>query len=120
MIYRVMWTGIIELVADDFDNAIKQVKSNYDLLLRESKFGSVDQDGVSYIPQQFKAIPSYGDLIPIDEFLEDIRHGNFVDYDGSGHYALVDKVSNIKFRPSTFDYDYAVKNNFTHVVWYNR
>ena len=43
----------------------------------------------------------------------------FSDYDGSGYYATETEVSNIPCVPSEICDGY-VRNDFTHVMWYNK
>jgi hypothetical protein len=60
-----------------------------------------------------------GDAMPVDDWLECVAYGFFIDYDGTGHPALDGMMDErIVLRPS----DGAAKLPFdcTHVVWYNR
>ena len=64
-------------------------------------------------------IPDYGDHMTMEEFIQSCRYHMFTDDDGFGKYATKDKVSNICIYPS----DIAMgiyRNDFTHVVWYNK
>jgi len=85
----------------------------------------------------FEPIPSYGDLMTLDHFIELCRNGGFINYDGHGHYAFKDKMSNKEVHPSDVTGKYSlfdmktgkfkqhtkkpcVDKSFTHVVWFNR
>lgn len=66
-----------------------------------------------------------GDLFTLEEFVERVKDGSFIDYDGSGYYAFKvgdhhpGQVSNQVARPSEI-----LKGNvdcyWTHVAWYNK
>ena len=60
-------------------------------------------------------IPSYGDLLTIEEWKDAVAFGGFVRSDGSGCWATVDKMdwaSNVWSGPPP--------EGATHVVWFNR
>jgi hypothetical protein len=68
---------------------------------------------------KLEPLPDYGDHMTMEEFLDAVDEGCFIDYDGSGEYATATHTSNKSFRPST------VRNNnehekWSHVVWFNR
>ena len=66
-----------------------------------------------------KPIPDYGDLMTLEEFIQHVENGYFIDYDGQGEYATDTHVTGITVIPSDI-----IKGNineeYTHVVWYNR
>jgi len=66
-------------------------------------------------------IPHHGDLMTMEDFVQDCRDGRFVDYDGHGNYSdgenIYEHVPNI--RPSDVLYG-TVDERFSHVVWYWR
>lgn len=53
------------------------------------------------------------------DFITCCHNGSFIDYDGFGHYATVDQVSNKIITPSQVLRG-EIDRNFTHVLWYNR
>lgn len=61
-----------------------------------------------------------GVVFPIDLFLKDCQRGNFRDEDGSGAYAVTDKMSHDMFSPSDLMNGTNVPVWATHVVWFNR
>jgi hypothetical protein len=97
---------------------------------------------------KLKPIPDYGDLMTIDDFLEAVRHGAFIDYDGHGNYATETQISEKRIKPSyiqkrhhhdcivyyglgsatcdcprqTLDPidESRVDRRYTHVVWFNK
>ena len=62
----------------------------------------------------------YGDLFTIPEFLECCDSGGFIDYDGFGHLATVDKESNIEIIPSKRRKTISQYPWASHVMWFNR
>jgi len=64
-------------------------------------------------------IPDYGDLIPLSEWLENVKFGAFIDYDGHGNLATETQCSDIVIIPSEVE-GYVFPEWTTHIVWYNR
>ena len=67
-----------------------------------------------------KPNPNYGDLIPVEDFIEAVTVGAFIDYDGHGYWANKEgHETSVEVRPSTvrkmLPPDWA-----THVLWFNR
>ena len=70
---------------------------------------------------EWEALPDYGDLMTMKEWLGHVECGGFIDYDGSGNYSDGKRMSNKSVSPSDVDRDQIMKNEeFTHVVWFNR
>lgn len=79
-----------------------------------------------------KEIPNYGTLMTVEDFAECVKTGGFIDYDGWGNLAIVDKCSSLTVTPSSFKKGKCFTAIFehrdqidipdwaTHVVWYNR
>jgi hypothetical protein len=67
-------------------------------------------------------IPDYGDLFTIQEFIEMVKSGCFVNDDGTGYYATDlaydrDAIA----RPSDIYKGIVLKGyGHTHVVWFNK
>ena len=59
-----------------------------------------------------KEIPVYGDLIPINDWKEDVINGFFTDYDGNDGWG--DNVCSITA------IDLAIKDGITHVCWFSK
>jgi hypothetical protein len=68
---------------------------------------------------EWEEIPSYGDHMEMAGWLESVRKGGFIDYDGFGYLATADKMSNLKIYPSDVG-ETEVDPPFTHIVWFNR
>ena len=70
-------------------------------------------------------LPTLGDIMPLEEFIECVEAGGFIDYDGFGYLGTATHESNIDFYPSDLtdileklSPEYRAK--LTHVHWYNR
>jgi hypothetical protein len=74
----------------------------------------------SKIKIEFSKIPDYGDLMTIEDFLEHLDKGWFMDYDGSGYYGFKDKRANYKFDINNYKIFGEYDKRFTHVVWFNK
>ena len=86
---------------------------------------------------KFEPIPKYGSLMTLKHFIECVKTGCFIDYDGYGKYAtkrrMSDKIispSDITGKRSEFSFKTGkfkiikVKKNvnraFKYVVWFNK
>ena len=75
----------------------------------------------AHLSAKFQPIPDYGDLMTVADWLDEVKHGGFIDYDGTGDWATATKCSNIRVVPSdTKRPGFKVPKWATHVVWYNR
>jgi len=60
-----------------------------------------------------------GYLIPLQEWIECVQCGGFIDYDGYGELATETQTSNITISPSEMK-RYNFPEWATHIMWYNR
>ena len=84
-----------------------------------------------------KPIPKNSDIYTIKDFIEMVKTGCFIDYDGYGYYATTTLVSDEVIRPSDIsgktdrfnektmklevvEVEKKLNKNYSHVVWYNR
>jgi len=63
--------------------------------------------------------PRLGDLMTLDEFINDVESGMFIDYDGFGCYATMDEETKIMVRPSDLKRG-LIKKEYPLIVWFNR
>ena len=62
-----------------------------------------------------------GDLMTLESWIDCVKSGGFIDYDGSGNYSDGKRESNKGVSPSDVRAGHILKNKeFTHVVWYNK
>ena len=62
---------------------------------------------------------TYGDLMPIEDFIDCVNSGGFIDYDGSGNYATATQESDIAVYPSDIKKE-MYRKDFSHIMWYNK
>lgn len=64
-------------------------------------------------------IPDYADVMTLDEFVEAVKQGVFVNDDGSGYYATATEMSDVPAVPSEIRKG-LLQPGFTHVAWFNK
>ncbi len=60
-----------------------------------------------------------GPITRLNEFIEQVKQGYFIDYDGYGCYVKDNKVTNIEILPSDIKYN-AIRKEFNTIVWFNK
>jgi len=68
---------------------------------------------------KYSEMPKFGDVMSLQDFLDNVECGWFIDYDGSGNYVKDGMESNITVYPSDVKYG-AIRTDFDTIVWYNR
>jgi hypothetical protein len=63
-------------------------------------------------------LAEYGDFIPINQFLEDVESGLFMDCDGYGQWATLDGMG--EYLGSVDEIFGKLPEGATHVMWYNK
>jgi len=71
------------------------------------------------MPYELSDIPEYGHVMSMDEFLDDVKCGGFIDYDGFGKYVKDNKSTNVTIYPSDVK-NGLIRTEFTEMVWFNR
>lgn len=102
--------NVIELGFEEYSNLWNKAWEEYTKLNKEYKLEK---------EYTLKSIPSYGDLLTMEEFISCVKSGGFIDSDGSGNYATKDQMSDITIRPSEIRSG-VYRKDFTHVVWFNK
>jgi hypothetical protein len=71
---------------------------------------------------ELEALPEYGNLYTIADFVALVNDGMFIDYDGTGYFATAFGMSRENIaRPSFIKKeDYSVPTWATHVMWFNK
>ena len=60
-----------------------------------------------------------GDLFSLERFISMVENGVFIDDDGFGYYATETTKSDIMIFPSDIK-ENIYRNDFTHIIWFNR
>jgi hypothetical protein len=65
-------------------------------------------------------IPDYADIMLLQEFVENVELGTFIDWDGSGYYANPPSMyRDARARPSEIMKG-KIATGYTHVAWFNK
>lgn len=64
-----------------------------------------------------RELPTYGDLISVQDFKEYVRTKMFIDYDGHGNPVKNNLMSNQVIKPSRI---YEIPEDATHIMWFNK
>lgn len=99
--------------ADSYDEYCNILHPFYDrLAYYEKKIKAIR-------PVELKPLSEYGHLMTLEEFVECVSDGGFIDYDGFGHYVIDNQETNVEVHPSEIA-EGNIRNEFTHVMWFNR
>jgi len=85
----------------------------------QAKLRTLDRQLRMALPCELSDLPKYGDVMSLQEFIECVKSGSFIDYDGSGNYVKDGKISNIEIYPSDIKYN-AIRREFDTIIWFNR
>ncbi|MFA5207542.1 MAG: hypothetical protein WC428_02680 [Candidatus Paceibacterota bacterium] len=83
------------------------------------ELAKLDRKRRMIMPYELSPIPSYGDVMTLDEFIEACKEGWFIDSDGSGYYGKDGQETNIPICPSDMKHR-AIRREFDSVIWYNK
>ncbi len=67
----------------------------------------------------YSELPDYGDIMSLEDFIETVNDGGFIDYDGFGKYVKDGKKSDIDIYPSDVKRN-KVRKDFDTIIWFNR
>lgn len=70
-------------------------------------------------PIEFSEIPKYGNKLSLQEFIENVNIGVFIDSDGYGYYATDTQMTDIIVLPSMI-INKNIDDRWSHIVWFNR
>lgn len=71
------------------------------------------------VEPNYSELPDYGDVMSLSDFIESVKFGGFIDYDGSGNYVKDGKMSDIDIYPSDYKAG-AIRKDFDTIIWFNR
>jgi hypothetical protein len=71
------------------------------------------------MPYELSELPSYGDVMTLEHFIECVKEGGFIDYDGYGYYVKDGMETDITIHPSDIGHG-AIRKEFDTIIWYNR
>ncbi len=68
---------------------------------------------------EFEELSECGHVMPLKEFIKEVKAGGFIDYDGFGSYIKDNKASNIHIYPSDVDHN-SIRKDFDTIIWFNK
>lgn len=80
---------------------------------------ALDREQRMLMPIEYSDLPNYGTIMSLESFIETVKSGGFIDYDGFGSYVKDGKESNINIYPSDIKYN-LIRPGFDTIIWYNR
>lgn len=86
--------------------------------LRDLVWERIERECETLEPK-FTALPDYGEQMTVGDFVEACKQHSFVNDDGTGRWAMADKISDIYVDCREVAKG-LIDNRFTHVVWFNK
>ncbi len=83
------------------------------------KIASLNREKRLIMIPEFSKLPNFGDVMPLQEFIERVNSGGFIDYDGYGLYIKDNQESNIEIYPSDVKHN-SVRKDFDTIIWFNK
>jgi len=66
------------------------------------------------------SIYKYADLMTIDDFIEAVKRGDFIDWDGSGNFCDGKTEDHERLSCEALYNGFEPDSKWTHVAWYNK
>jgi len=70
-------------------------------------------------PYTLEPIPDYGDVMFLNEFIDNVKNGGLINYDGYGLYIIDNQMTDIEIYPSDVRNNH-IREGFDTIVWFNR
>ena len=114
--------NLLELHSKEFENlpdgmSWYEVEEHFAPI--NAKIEKVDQQIRMVREPEFSEITSRAHIMSLEDFIENVKVGNFIDYDGSGNYVRGNKESDISIYPSDVKAN-MIRKDFDKVAWYNK
>ena len=86
----------------------------------QAKLRTLDRELRMLLPcELIDDVKTDDDVMSIGEFINAVKSGLFIDYDGYGRYVKDGKKTNIQILPSDIKYR-AIRKEFDTIVWFNK
>ncbi len=70
-------------------------------------------------PITLRPLSKSGDVMSLENFIENVKCGGFIDYDGFGMYIKDDQMTDIDIYPSDVKAN-SIRTEFTKIIWFNK
>lgn len=97
-----------------WDEFCKKAKKEKEGLYFIDKYKRLKQDPAVEYGKEWK-----GDTLTLEEFVRKCKNKEFVDEDGVGYYATESAKSDVKIFPSDVE-ENLIREDFSHVIWFNK
>ena len=98
---------------DSWDEFCEYMQPEWDAL------AELDREKRMLMIPEFDELPTNGDVMSLNDFIEAVKNGWFIDYDGFGKYVRDGKETNIMVFPSDVEHK-SLRKDFDTIIWYNR
>jgi predicted nuclease with TOPRIM domain len=68
---------------------------------------------------KFSELSDFGDVMSLEDFINCVKCGGFIDYDGYGYYIKDNQESDIEIYPSDVKHN-SIRKDFDTIIWFNR
>lgn len=110
---------IIKLKEKVWDNSKSWEEYSEYLKPENRKIAELNRERRMIMPYELEEMPTYGDVMSLEHFIDCVNSGGFIDYDGYGHYCKDGMETNISIHPSDVKHK-AIRKEFDTIVWFNR
>lgn len=116
----------LEKAEKEYDEVFSKLPPNLDwdefntrLRPYDNKITKLNRELTLIKTPNFTKIPNYGDRMTIKSFIQRVKNGVFINYDGFGKYVRDDKMSDIIIRPSDV-LSKQIREDFDEIIWFNQ
>lgn len=127
MTEKEMWTrvDVLEKITRDKQKKFDFIKcksfAEFDELtaVEDKELGQLSRKIRMIEKVELTELSNNGDVMSLDSFIENVKYGGFIDYDGYGHYISEGKDTNIDILPSDITHR-MYRKEFNKIIWFNR
>jgi hypothetical protein len=98
---------------DNWDEYSKYMRPERERLCKLSK------EMRMLMPYKLTELSDFGDVMTLKHFIECVKEGGFIDYDGYGRYVKDNQETDIEIHPSDVKHK-AIRKEFDTIIWFNR
>lgn len=95
---------------DEFDDFMEESNHKVARISREYRMVKTPE---------YHELSDFGDVMSLNDFIDNVKDGWFIDYDGFGRYVKDGMESDIEIYPSDIDRG-SIRKDFDTIVWFNR
>lgn len=81
--------------------------------------GKLSREQRLIMPFELSELPTYGDVMPLSEFIECVKCGGFINDDGYGNYVKDGKITDVEIYPSDVKHK-SIRTDADTMIWFNK